>query len=141
MRRHPTTQKDDQALVIESMEDWERLLAKRQHVVVMFTSRFCGSCSRMKQSYLTLRRRVRRDTPLVIIDIDTSDKQLCVNALGEIAFVPAFQIYKKGERVAYFMANNDDDLCNKVLDFQLGQRFAMPNLSCWTCLSGFSKKA
>jgi len=129
---------NDGVLSVETMEDWEQLLSRQNNILVMFTSKYCGVCSRMKRSYISLRERVRRDTPLIIIDIDKSDRQLCIQALGEVAFVPTFQIYTKGERVAYFMANGDEDLRTQVFDAGLERRFNPPKLSCWDgLLRGF----
>jgi len=130
-----------EALAITSKDDWDNLLANKQYVLVMFTSRFCASCKTMKPSYLGLRKQVRRDTPMVIIDIDKSDRQMCVQALGEVAFVPTFQIYKKGERVAYFMANGKEDLQNQVLQAGLGRRFNLLENSCWSGIVRLAKHA
>mmetsp|Transcript_119054 Transcript_119054/g.237398 ORF Transcript_119054/g.237398 Transcript_119054/m.237398 type:complete len:160 (-) Transcript_119054:183-662(-) len=68
----------------QSVEERECLFVQRQHIVV---------CHPVKQRYFTLRRQVRRDAPLVLIDINMSDGRLCVKTLGETACVPVLQNY------------------------------------------------
>uniref|UniRef100_A0A7S0B247 Uncharacterized protein n=1 Tax=Pyrodinium bahamense TaxID=73915 RepID=A0A7S0B247_9DINO len=55
-----------------------------------------------------------KDFILAVVDLEQSDKAVCTSALGEIAFVPAFQIYVGGERADYFIANHENTLKEKV---------------------------
>mmetsp|Transcript_23165 Transcript_23165/g.72898 ORF Transcript_23165/g.72898 Transcript_23165/m.72898 type:complete len:164 (-) Transcript_23165:55-546(-) len=99
---------------IQTHEAWQRMLAEKRPMIVMFTSKLCGACKLMKGPYSTMKSYLPKDFMLAVVDLDQSDRAITLSALGQVAFVPAFQIYCDGNRVDYFIANHEDMLREKI---------------------------
>mmetsp|Transcript_12480 Transcript_12480/g.35538 ORF Transcript_12480/g.35538 Transcript_12480/m.35538 type:complete len:154 (-) Transcript_12480:261-722(-) len=125
------------AVLIKTTEVWERLVASKRPMVVMFTSRMCGACKMMKGPFSAMHSIFGKDFLLAVVDLDLSEQAISKNALGAIAFVPVFQIYCQGDRIEYFMANDEDKLKEKIEKVKLD----LKRTSAWRlgCLSGFRR--
>uniref|UniRef100_A0A7S0FUC8 Thioredoxin domain-containing protein n=1 Tax=Pyrodinium bahamense TaxID=73915 RepID=A0A7S0FUC8_9DINO len=101
-------------MLIKSQEAWERLLSEKRPMLVMFTSKWCGVCHMMKGLYYNMRSYAPKNFILAVVDLEETDKAVCTSTLGQIAFVPAFQVYVDGDRADYFIANTETTLREKI---------------------------
>eukprot|EP00413_Alexandrium_margalefii_P006387 CAMPEP_0204513994 /NCGR_PEP_ID=MMETSP0661-20131031/1811_1 /ASSEMBLY_ACC=CAM_ASM_000606 /TAXON_ID=109239 /ORGANISM="Alexandrium margalefi, Strain AMGDE01CS-322" /LENGTH=164 /DNA_ID=CAMNT_0051519205 /DNA_START=49 /DNA_END=539 /DNA_ORIENTATION=+ len=108
-------QQDSGIVFVQTQVEWQRLLSEKRPAVVMFTSRICGACMAMKGDFLAMASYFpKEDFTLAMVDLDKSDRAITTSALGQVAFVPAFQIYCGGDRLDYFIANDKDTLKEKM---------------------------
>eukprot|EP00421_Protoceratium_reticulatum_P017696 CAMPEP_0168391574 /NCGR_PEP_ID=MMETSP0228-20121227/18054_1 /TAXON_ID=133427 /ORGANISM="Protoceratium reticulatum, Strain CCCM 535 (=CCMP 1889)" /LENGTH=158 /DNA_ID=CAMNT_0008404891 /DNA_START=66 /DNA_END=542 /DNA_ORIENTATION=+ len=124
---------DNGTYFVRSHTCWEQLLKEKQSVVVMFTSKYCGSCQHMSAVYPILGGVLGKEATLAFVDLDESEQQISEGALGPVAFVPAFQVYKRGVQAGYFMASDEESLHKKLAEAQLTRRHG------WGCLTGLVK--
>mmetsp|Transcript_46482 Transcript_46482/g.129297 ORF Transcript_46482/g.129297 Transcript_46482/m.129297 type:complete len:116 (-) Transcript_46482:215-562(-) len=80
----------------------------------MFTSKWCGVCQMMKGPFCSMKDYAPKNCILAVVDLERSEKAICTSALGQVAFVPAFQIYVDGDRADYFIASHEATLREKI---------------------------
>lgn len=133
---------ENDIVLIKTHEAWQQLLSGEQPMLVMFTSKWCGICQMMKGPFSNMKDYAPKSCLLAVVDLEQSDKAICSSALGQIAFVPAFQIYIDGDRADYFIANHEDTLKEKIdkvkADVEQRERAAKRRLGCfsafrWPC--------
>eukprot|EP00413_Alexandrium_margalefii_P015585 CAMPEP_0204539850 /NCGR_PEP_ID=MMETSP0661-20131031/17045_1 /ASSEMBLY_ACC=CAM_ASM_000606 /TAXON_ID=109239 /ORGANISM="Alexandrium margalefi, Strain AMGDE01CS-322" /LENGTH=158 /DNA_ID=CAMNT_0051546477 /DNA_START=35 /DNA_END=508 /DNA_ORIENTATION=+ len=140
---HGSSAGDSGISMIRTHKEWQHILATKQPTVVMFSSKMCGMCKVMKTVFQAMPAHAPKDFAFMVVDLDVSDRAVSMSALGEIAFVPAFQIFCDGDRVDYFIANDHDTLKEKIdkADRDLVQKRGRrgrpgPDMGCGGCLSG-----
>jgi len=112
----------DMVVYIKSTSDWERAMQDKNPTMVMFTSKFCGACQHIKAKLPMVKKELPAEVTFALVDLDEADKAIITSALGQIAFVPAFQVYCGGSRLHYFIASDEDTLRGKLSEVHLDKR-------------------
>ena len=79
--------------IIESIEEFNKLILVSNTSIVFFTGRFCQPCKLMNTSFIRLDRKYNKTINFLVVDIDQFE-QLCETE--NINVLPTFKSYKHG---------------------------------------------
>lgn len=101
---------------VETKENFDKVIAETEIVIVDFTASWCPPCKMIKPVFEELAKEHQDNAKIKLIKIDVDENSETSEAC-EIKSMPTFMVYKNGEKVEEWGGANEAKLREKVKEY------------------------